>query len=188
MYILKAGCASVGTTYTALTDTTGLAAAWLRTNYNIMLYAPRWIPSWGIFVCPTRLHYGDVNMLYSSPVLLEVPPIGQGMLIDRLYTFFTEWQTLADRGRCCCGHSRGRRRHTLSTGLDGYTYHRGNSHGNQYSDRQRNSRPHRHPATDNRQVYPDATTHGSYTYGSTPFSNTYAVAPYPKDNLVAYAA
>ena len=35
-------------------------------------------------------------MLYPSPVLLEVPPIGQEVLADRLRTFFADWRALAD--------------------------------------------------------------------------------------------
>ena len=34
-------------------------------------------------------------MLYSSPVLLEVPTIGQEVLADKLHTFFTEWWAMA---------------------------------------------------------------------------------------------
>jgi len=34
-------------------------------------------------------------MLCSSPVLLEVPTIGQDMLADRLRIFFTEWRAMA---------------------------------------------------------------------------------------------
>ena len=35
-------------------------------------------------------------MLCSSPVLLEVPTIGQDVLTDRLHTFFAEWRAMAD--------------------------------------------------------------------------------------------